>query len=65
MKLAKIAVILALPLALSGCQAMIWGQLSAVFASALIFAGTLALGRATDSRVEKVRESGTSSTTLH
>lgn len=46
MKLAKFAVILALPLFVSGCQAMIWGQLSAVFASALVFAGTLALGRA-------------------
>jgi len=48
MNLAKIAVISALPIALTGCQAMIWGQLTAVAASALVFAGTLALGRATD-----------------
>jgi hypothetical protein len=58
MKLAQIAVILALPLTVSGCQAMVWGQLSAVVASALIFAGTLALGRSTDVRSEKARQGG-------
>ena len=50
MKLAKTAAILALPLVASGCQAMIWGQVSAIAASVFVFAGTLALGRSSELR---------------
>jgi hypothetical protein len=64
MKLAKIAVIFVIPLAVGGCQAMVWGQLSAVVASALIFAGTLALGRATEARAEKASRGGAASSKI-
>jgi hypothetical protein len=56
MNSAKIAAVVALPLLVSGCQAMVWGQLSAVFASALVFAGTLALGRVTEARAHDASE---------
>jgi hypothetical protein len=58
MNFAKIAAVVALPLLASGCQAMVWGQLSAVFASALIFAGTLALGRTTEARAKDPSQGG-------
>jgi hypothetical protein len=64
MKLAQITVILALPLTVSGCQAMVWGQLSAVVASALIFAGTLALGRSAEARGEKARQGDASASKI-